>query len=142
MTAEPNIWILSRGRKGDLDQMLVLARAAGWPFEVKRLSFRGPDIPVLSPLLLRRRESGLAPPWPGIVLCAEASASVIALEIKRKAKGRTRAVCIGRPGRPAASIWSSPPRNTAFRRRPTWWKSQCRSLARHSRWRATCRRGR
>ena len=97
MTAEPNIWILSRGRKGDLDQMLVLARAAGWPFEVKRLSFRGPDIPVLSPLLLRRRESGLAPPWPGIVLCAEASASVIALEIKRKAKGRTRAVCIGRP---------------------------------------------
>lgn len=97
MTAEPTLWILSRGRKGDLDQMLVLARAAGWPFEVKRLSFRGPELPVLSPVLLRRRESGLTPPWPDVVLCAEASASVIALEIRRKAKGRTRAVCIGRP---------------------------------------------
>jgi mitochondrial fission protein ELM1 len=97
MTAEPTMWILSRGRKGDLDQMLVLAGAAGWPFEVKRLSFRGPEIPVLSSILLKRGTSGLTPPWPDIVLCAEASASVIALEVKRKSGGRTRAVCIGRP---------------------------------------------
>ena len=31
MAAEPTIWILSRGRKGDLDQMLALAKATGWP---------------------------------------------------------------------------------------------------------------
>jgi hypothetical protein len=97
MTGEPRLWILTRGRKGDLDQMLALARAAGWPFEVKRLAFRGPEIPVLSSLLLKRGASGLAPPWPDIVLCAEASPSVVALEVKRKSQGLTRAVCIGRP---------------------------------------------
>jgi mitochondrial fission protein ELM1 len=97
MTAEPRIWILSRGRKGDLDQMTVLARATGWPYEVKRLAFRGPEIPLLSTLLLKRGGSDLQPPWPDIVLCAEASPSVIARAIKRKAQGRTRTVCIGRP---------------------------------------------
>jgi uncharacterized protein len=97
MTAEPRIWILSRGRKGDLDQMTVLARATGWPYEVKRLAFRGPEIPFLSTLLLKRGGSGLEPPWPDIVLCAEASPSMIARAIKRKAQGRTRAICLGRP---------------------------------------------
>lgn len=104
MTAEPRIWILSGGRKGDLDQMTALAQAVGWPFEVKQLGFRGPEIPILASLLLKRPESGLVPPWPDIVLCAEASPSVIALAIKRKARGRTRAVCIGRPAGSAAGF--------------------------------------
>lgn len=97
MAAEPLIWILSRGRKGDLDQMANLAEATGWPFEVKRLQFRGPEIPVLSSLLLTNGESVFSGSWPDLVFCAEASASVIALAIKRKSQGRTRAVCIGRP---------------------------------------------
>ena len=92
----PQIWILSRGRKGDLDQMLALARAVGWPFEVKHLRFAGPDIPVLARLLLKDR-AALCAPWPDLVLCAEAAPSVIAMHIKRLSNGRTRAVCIGRP---------------------------------------------
>ena len=79
MTAEPKIWILSGGRKGDLDQMLVLARAMGWPFEVKQIT------------------GGIAPPWPDLVLCAEAKASVLARRIKRLSAGHTRIVCLGRP---------------------------------------------
>lgn len=94
MSAEPRVWILSRGRKGDLDQMLALAGALGWPHEVKTLSFRGPEIPVLSRLLLRNPPS---PPWPDLVLCAEASPSVIAKDMRRKSGGRTKAVCLGRP---------------------------------------------
>lgn len=97
MQADTSIWILSRGRKGDLDQMTALAEATGWPFEVKRLQFRGPEIPVLSSLLLRNGETVFSGPWPDLVFCAEASASVVALDIKRKSQGRTRAVCIGRP---------------------------------------------
>lgn len=97
MAAEPLIWVLSRGRKGDLDQMTTLAEATGWPFEVKRLQFRGPEIPVLSSLLLANGESVFSGNWPDLVFCAEASASVIALAIKRRSQGRTRAVCIGRP---------------------------------------------
>lgn len=93
MAGEPSIWILSRGRKGDLDQMLALAKATGWPFEVKTLRFAGPEIPVLSKLLLKE---SLSPPWPDLVLCAEASPSVIAREIKRLSPA-TRIVCLGRP---------------------------------------------
>ena len=70
MAAEPLIWILSRGRKGDLDQMTNLAEATGWPFEVKRLQFRGPEIPVLSSLLLTNGESVFSGNWPDLVFCA------------------------------------------------------------------------
>lgn len=99
MAADPTVWILSRGRKGDLDQMLALAKAIGWPFEVKTLRFAGPEIPILSNLLLKEK---LSPPWPDLVLCAEASPSVIAREIKRLSGNRTRIVCLGRPaGRPS-----------------------------------------
>lgn len=98
MAADPTIWILSRGRKGDLDQMLTLARASGWPFAVKTLRFAGPEVPVLSRLLLKEK---ISPPWPDVVLCAEASPSVIAREIRRLSP-KTRIVCLGRPaGTPA-----------------------------------------
>jgi uncharacterized protein len=93
MATDPTVWILSRGRKGDLDQMLALARATGWPSEIKTLRFAGPEIPVLSKLLLKEK---LSPPWPSLVLCAEASPSVIAREIKRLSP-ETRIVCLGRP---------------------------------------------
>lgn len=101
MAAEPTIWILSRGRKGDLDQMLALARATGWRHEVKTLRFAGPEIPILSKLLLK---DTLSPPWPDLVLCAEASPSVIAKHIRRASGGRTRAVCLGRPAGSAAGF--------------------------------------
>lgn len=101
MARDPLIWILSRGRKGDLDQMLALAQAVGWPHEVKTLRFAGPEIPVFSTLLLKDRP---APPWPDIVLCAEASPSVIARQIRRNSGGRTRAVCLGRPAGSAAGF--------------------------------------
>lgn len=101
MPPDPTIWILSRGRKGDLDQMLLLARELGWPCEVKLLHFAGPEIPVLSRLLLKDR---LTPPWPDLVLCAEASPSMIARAIKRAANGRTRIVCLGRPAGTAADF--------------------------------------
>lgn len=99
MATDPTVWILSRGRKGDLDQMLALAKATGWPHEVKKLRFTGPEVPILSKLLLTGK---LSPPWPDLVLCAEASPSVIAREIKRLSGARTRIVCLGRPaGQPS-----------------------------------------
>lgn len=99
MAADPLVWILSRGRKGDLDQMLALVTALGWPHEVKALRFAGPEIPLLSKALLRGK---LLPPWPDLVLCAEASPSVIAKDIKQRSGGRTRTVCLGRPAGTAA----------------------------------------
>lgn len=104
MAAEPRIWILSRGRKGDLDQMLALSRALGWPFEVKQLAFRGPEIPVLSTRLLQEGADVLRGPWPRLVLCAEAMPSMIAKDIRRASGGAARAVCIGRPAGSAAGF--------------------------------------
>ena len=92
------IWILTHNRVGDLQQMQALARALGWPTTVKRLVFRPLNVPVLARLLLNRRKSDpIGPPWPDLLLCAEARASVIALDIRQRSKGAVKIVCLGRP---------------------------------------------
>ncbi len=97
MAASPHVWILWRRRKGDLDQMQRLVTALGWTYEIKRLNFRGPDIPALAPLLIAADSDPLTPPWPSVLMCAEALPSIIARRLKRKSGGALKAVCIGRP---------------------------------------------
>lgn len=99
----PRVWILWRRRKGDLDQMLCLARALGWPFAIKTLRFAPPDVPLLAPLLLQTsRSDRLEPPWPDLVICAEALPSIIARRLKARSQGRIRTVCLAKPaGDPA-----------------------------------------
>jgi uncharacterized protein len=83
--------------------MEVLAWALNWPTAVKKLAFRPPDIPVLASFLLDRSASDpIAPPWPNLVLCAEARTSVIARQIRERAGDQVKIVCLGRPaGHPA-----------------------------------------
>lgn len=97
------VWILTHSRLGDLQQMEKLAAALGWPFLVKRLVFRSPNVPFLAGLLLERGASdSLDAPWPDLILCGEARTSVIALDLKRRSGGRIKIVCLGRPaGDPA-----------------------------------------
>lgn len=100
------IWILSHARVGDLDQMLALARALGWPATIKRISFRLPKLAAI-PFLARRlfdpaRSDPIGPPWPDLVLCAEGRASAIARLIQARSRGAVKTVCLGRPaGSPA-----------------------------------------
>ncbi len=103
-TRPPKVWLLSQGRRGDLEQMLALAQALSWPLEIKTLVFRPPAIPALAPVLLRADASDrIAPPWPDAIVCAEAMASVIARRLRRLAGGSTKLICLGRPaGDPAA----------------------------------------
>ena len=94
----PKIWLLSQGRRGDLDQMQALAQALAWPTVTKTLAFRGPAIPALAPLLLKSSASDpLAPPWPDLIICAEALASVIAQRLRRLSGNRIKLLCLGRP---------------------------------------------
>jgi uncharacterized protein len=93
----PLVWILWRRRKGDLDQMLALTGALGWPVVVKTLSFHPPAIPALASQLLKSGSDCLAPPWPDVVLCAEALPSIIARQLKEKSGGRIKTICVGRP---------------------------------------------
>jgi mitochondrial fission protein ELM1 len=103
MGADPTVWILWRRRKGDLDQMLCLVNALGWRHEIKKLSFRSPGIPALAGLLLKPQSDPLFPPWPDVILCAEALPSIIARKLKANSRGAIRTVCLGRPaGTPSA----------------------------------------
>lgn len=100
------IWILSHARAGDLDQMLALARALGWPASIRKLSFRAPRLaaaPFMARLLFDRKGSDLIdPPWPDVVLCAEGRCSAIARLIRERSRGAVKTVCLGRPsGSPA-----------------------------------------
>ena len=102
-TRPPKVWLLSQGRRGDLEQMQALLQALAWPGEIKTLHFRPPPIPALAPLLLRPHAGDrIAPPWPDLIVCAEAMSSVIAQRLRRLSGGRTKLICLGRPaGDPA-----------------------------------------
>ena len=92
------MWILAHKRLGDRRQMEELASALGWRTTVKRLAFRPPNIPFLARVLFdSKRSDFIGPPWPDLVLCAEALTSVIARLIGRRSKGAAKVVCLGRP---------------------------------------------
>jgi len=99
MAADPRVWILSGGRQGDLDQMQALVAAAGWPYELKALRFRGLRHPLTA-----RLETPLGPPWPDLAICAEALTSMAARRIKKSSSGATRIVCLGRPAGAASDF--------------------------------------
>lgn len=103
MAAERRVWVLAGEKPGDNAQLMSLAGALGWPFEVKQLRFRAPRS-KLSALVGRERfpldraaTSPLAAPWPDIVIgCGQRSVSA-ALRIRRQAGPSTRLVWLGRP---------------------------------------------
>jgi uncharacterized protein len=89
------IWILWHRRIGDLKQMQVLADALGGPVIVKKLEFSGPEYAPLAAFLLK--SDALSEPWPELVISAEAMASVIARDLKKKLGGAIKVVCLARP---------------------------------------------
>jgi mitochondrial fission protein ELM1 len=93
-----SVWVLTHQRVGDRQQMAALVHALGWPAVVKKLVFRGPNLPFLANWLLDREKSDpLEAPWPDLVLCAEARTSVIARRIRDRSQGKVKIVCLGRP---------------------------------------------
>ncbi len=97
-----SIWILTHRRVGDLKQMQALANALpGAEVELKRLKFHLPRIaplPWAGPrLLTAEAAASLEPPFPDAVMCAEGITGGVALSIRRRSNGATKAVCIGRP---------------------------------------------
>lgn len=96
--AARRVWCLLAGRAGDDAQVVALARAIGWPFELKRLRFNrlrhGPNLLLGSTLasLDRARSDPLLPPWPDLVIAAARHSAPVALWIGKRAGGRTRLV--------------------------------------------------
>jgi hypothetical protein len=98
----PRVWLLMGHRAGDNTQVLALAEALGWPFEVKRFAYRNYEF--LTNRLIgctlagidRSRSDPLAPPWPDLVITAGRRNEPVARWIRARSGGRTRLVHLGR----------------------------------------------
>jgi mitochondrial fission protein ELM1 len=106
VTVAPTVWVLTGHKAGDNAQLLALAEALGWPFEVKRFVYKRHEI--VPNMLLRttlagidkQRSSALEGPWPDLVLTAGRRNEPIARWVKKQSRGMARIVHVGRP-------WSS-----------------------------------
>jgi mitochondrial fission protein ELM1 len=102
-SAPPRVWVLTGYRAGERAQILALAEALGWPFEVKELDYRpsAARISLFRASNLRGfrmdRSSRLAPPWPDLVISAGMRNEPACRWIRAQSAGRTRIVHIGRP---------------------------------------------
>jgi mitochondrial fission protein ELM1 len=102
----PRVWVLTGHKAGDNTQVVALAEALGWPFELKRFAYQPWEL--LSNRLLgvtlagvdRTASSALEPPWPDLVITAGRRNEPVARWIRRAAGGRTRLVHVGRPWAP------------------------------------------
>src|SRR3954452_3660556 len=98
-----HVWVVACHREGDNAQMIGLAEALGWPFEVKRIIHRKRVSPraMLLPATLAsvdaRRTGGLEPPSPDLVIFAYHRNENVARWIREQSGGRTRLVLVGRP---------------------------------------------
>jgi len=101
-TPAPRVWLLLDDRPGHTTQVVGLAEALGWKYEVKELRFT--RLNRLSNRLLgasrlsldSRHSTELSPPWPDIVIAMGRRTAPIARWIKRQSKGRTKLVQLGR----------------------------------------------
>jgi mitochondrial fission protein ELM1 len=99
----PRVWVVTGYRAGERSQVIALAEALEWPFELKELSYRNTEF---STSLFRgsdlrgirlEKSSILAPPWPDLVISAGMRNEPVCRWIRNQSGGRTRIVHIGRP---------------------------------------------
>src|SRR3954464_3094989 len=98
---QPIVWLLMGSRAGDNNQLHALARALGFPFEAKAISFnqlrRLPFMRCGLQGVSVRSRALIAPPWPDLVICVGYASVPLARHIRRESAGRTKLVHIGNP---------------------------------------------
>jgi len=102
-TPAPSVWLVTGYRAGERGQIVALAEALGWPFDLKELSyrktefrtslFRGSDLRGIR----LQDSSPLQPPWPDLVISGGMRNEPVGRWIRKQSGGRTRLVHIGRP---------------------------------------------
>jgi uncharacterized protein len=101
--AAPRVWVLTTERAGDNSQVLALAEALGWPFEVKQLACKPyefvPNMVLRCTLagIDKAQSSPLEGPWPDLVISAGRRNEPVARWIKAQAPDVVRLVHVGRP---------------------------------------------
>ncbi|MBK8176423.1 MAG: mitochondrial fission ELM1 family protein [Rhodospirillales bacterium] len=105
----PLVWLLMGHKAGDNAQVLALAEALDWPFEIKQFVYRRwealPNLTLGATMAGIRVEgsSHLQPPWPALVISAGRRNEPIARWIRKRASAegrRVRLVHLGRPWSP------------------------------------------
>ncbi len=104
-TLEPRVWLLCGLKPGDNQQLLALAEALAWPYEIKSLKFRPYELLVgrLGASLLGldlKASDPLVPPWPDLILTAGRRNEPVALWIRKQAAKCGQKVKIVHLGRP------------------------------------------
>ncbi len=100
----PTVWALADDRAGNRSQVTGVARATGLPVEVKEVTYGA--LSALPNVLLGASQFGLSAearaaltaPWPDIVIGAGRRTAPAVLSVKRRSRGRTKAVQIMDPG--------------------------------------------
>ena len=98
----PRVWLLTGYRAGDNAQVIALAEALDWPFEVKHFVYRRYEFltnRLLGPTLAgidSSRSDALLPPWPDLVITAGRRNEPVARWIKAQSGNRTRLIHLGR----------------------------------------------
>jgi mitochondrial fission protein ELM1 len=104
----PRVWVLAGPRAGDRSQLLGLAEALGWPYEVKDLAYnRLHNLPnwllrASQATLDRTRSSALTPPWPDLIIDGGKRSVPVARWVRAQSGGKTRWVHVGRSWAPMA----------------------------------------
>jgi mitochondrial fission protein ELM1 len=119
--------MLTDDHPGNTTQSLGLARALGWPYEVKELHFT-PLIYLHDGLFgafgatligLDKTHSALpAPPWPDLVIATGWRTEHVARWIQKQSRGHTRLVQLGRKGGRVADLFDLVVSCTYFRLPP------------------------
>lgn len=104
--AAPRVWVLAGPRPGDRSQLLGLAEALGWPYEVKDLAYnRLHNLPnwLLGASLAsldRTRRSALTAPWPDLIIDGGKRSVPVARWVRAQSGDRVRWVHVGRSWAP------------------------------------------
>ena len=97
----PIVWLLTGSRPGDNNQLLALAEALDWPFEIKRIKYNQlRRIPALRKGLISVAAGSrrlIRAPWPDLVIAVGYASVAVARHIKQLSGGRTKLVHIGNP---------------------------------------------
>jgi len=114
LNSKPTVWVLTDDHPGNTTQSLGLAKALGWPYEVKALRFT--SLVHLHDLLLgmfgatrlglqRTQSAALTRPWPDLVITTGWRTAHIARWIKKQSHDHTRVVQMGRKGTHVAQLY-------------------------------------
>lgn len=97
----PVVWLLLGGRAGDNNQLLALADALAFPFDVKKLCYNsGKRLPRRPPglaTLSEKSRNSIKAPWPDLVLCVGYASVPVARFIRQQSGGLTKLVHVGNP---------------------------------------------